>query len=225
MPIYLLNDELLFPAVENAEEGIVAIGGDLSPERLLLAYKNGIFPWFNDDDPIIWWSPDPRFILELDDLHISKSMRRVLNSNQFTITVDTAFRDIVCFCADIERPDQDGTWITNDMMNAYCKLHELGYAHSVEVWLNNELVGGIYGVSLGKTFFGESMFHTKPNASKFAFIKLVELLKKNNFHFLDAQIHTEHVESLGGKNISRKKFITKLNEALTHDSWIGKWEI
>ena len=225
MPIYLLNEKLQFPSVEGAEDGIVAVGGDLSSERILLAYQKGIFPWYNEGEPIIWHSPDPRFVLLLDDLHISKQMQRVINKNEFSFTIDTNFSFIIHACANAKRNEQDGTWITKDMIAAYCKLHDLGYAHSIEVWKNDKIVGGIYGVSLGKSFFGESMFHTESNASKFAFIKLVEILKSKQFHFLDAQVFTEHVATLGAKDIDRKDFINRLENSLQHESWIGKWTI
>ncbi|MDB5227934.1 MAG: aat [Bacteroidota bacterium] len=223
LPIYLLDEKLTFPPVENADKGILAIGGDLSVERLLLAYKSGIFPWFSKGEPIIWWSPDPRFVLMPGDLHVSRSMRRVLNSNTFTVTFDTVFPDVIKQCALVERKGEDGTWITNSMMKAYIKLHDGGYAHSVEVWKEELLVGGLYGVSLGKAFFAESMFHTVTNASKFALIKLVELMRQKDFHFLDAQVHTDHVSTLGAKNISRKKFIKLLEKALQEETWKGKW--
>ena len=225
MPIYLLNEKIQFPPVDHAEDGVVAVGGDLSAERLLAAYQHGIFPWFSEGEPIIWHSPDPRFVLMLDDLHISKSMQRVINKNEFSYTLDTDFSFVINACAQAKRTQQDGTWITEEMIDAYCKLHNLGYAHSIEVWKNNKIVGGIYGVSLGKSFFGESMFHTESNASKFAFIKLVEVLKSYDFHFLDAQIHSEHVETLGAKEISRKEFIDKLNKSLENESRIGKWKL
>lgn len=223
MPIYLLNDKINFPPIDGAEDGIVAVGGDLSAERLLLAYTLGIFPWYGEDDPIIWHSPDDRFVLYLDDLHISKSMKRVLNANKFKVTFDTDFTFIINQCACVKRKHEDSTWITTDMINAYIELHKLGYAHSVEVWQDEKIVGGLYGVSLGKCFFAESMFHTATNASKFAIIKLVELLKQNNFHFIDAQVYTEHVETLGAKEISKNTFIQELQKALKFDTWIGKW--
>lgn len=225
MPIYLLNEKISFPPVDGAEDGIVAVGGDLSPERLLLAYRLGIFPWFNEDDPIIWHSPEDRFILLLDDLHISKSMRRVLNANKFKLTFDTDFAFVIQKCAQVKRKDEDGTWITKEMIDAYLELHYLGFAHSVEVWQEDKIVGGLYGVSLGKCFFAESMFHTATNASKFAIIKLVELLKHKNFHFIDAQVYTEHVETLGAKEKPRDKFMQLLQEGLKSESWIGKWTI
>ena len=225
MPIYLLDDRIIFPAIENAEEGILAIGGDLSPERLLAAYQNGIFPWYNEDDPIIWHAPEERFILLLDELHISKSMRRVLNSNKFTYTVDTNFSFVIQQCAQVERKNEDGTWITEEMIDAYINLHQIGFAHSVEVWQDDKIVGGLYGVSLGKCFFAESMFHTATNASKFAIIKLVELLKQKEFHFIDAQVYTKHVETLGAKNISRNDFMQLLHKNIQFPTWKGKWNI
>lgn len=225
MPIYLLDDRIIFPAIENAEEGILAIGGDLSPERLLAAYQNGIFPWYNEDDPIIWHAPEERFILLLDELHISKSMRRVLNSNKFTYTVDTNFSFVIQQCAQVERKNEDGTWITEEMIDAYINLHQIGFAHSVEVWQDDKIVGGLYGVSLGKCFFAESMFHTATNASKFAIIKLVELLKQKDFHFIDAQVYTKHVETLGAKNITRNNFMQMLHKNIQFPTWKGKWNI
>ncbi|HRB92465.1 MAG: leucyl/phenylalanyl-tRNA--protein transferase [Chitinophagales bacterium] len=223
MPIYLLNEKMIFPPVEGAEDGIVAIGGDLSSERLLLAYHCGIFPWYSKEEPIIWHSPAERFILMLDNLHISKSMKRVLNSNRFSITFDADFSFVIKQCAAVERKNQDGTWITNEMIDAYLELHNLGYAHSVEVWKDEKIVGGLYGVSLGKVFFAESMFHTESNTSKIALIKLVALLKQKDFHFLDAQVHTTHVESLGAKNIARKKFMELLQQGLKDKTWKGNW--
>jgi len=223
LPIYLLNEKLSFPPVEGAEDGVVAVGGDLSPERLLLAYSKGIFPWFGENDPIIWHSPEERFIMLLDELHISKSMRRVLNSNKFKITFDTDFIYIIQQCAQVKRKGEDSTWITSEMIDAYKKLHDLGYAHSIEVWQDDRVVGGLYGVSLGKCFFAESMFHTATNASKFAVIKLIELLKQKDFHFLDAQVYTDHVATLGAKEIPRETFLQLLQEGLQHESRIGKW--
>lgn len=224
MPVYLLDDTYHFPPAEGAENGIVAIGGDLSQERLLNAYKRGIFPWYSEGEPIIWWCPDPRFVLFPDDLHISKSMHRVLNSNMFSVTLDTNFPLVIRQCAEVSRKDEDGTWITEEMIAAYCRLHESGYAHSVEVWKNNMMVGGIYGVSLGKLFFAESMFHTETNASKLAFIRLTQLLRQKEFMLLDAQVYTKHVESLGAKEILRKEFMLLLQKGLQYESWTGRWK-
>ncbi|RZJ62400.1 MAG: leucyl/phenylalanyl-tRNA--protein transferase, partial [Flavobacterium sp.] len=172
--MYFLSPELYFPPVRSASpEGIVAIGGDLSPERLLLAYRSGIFPWFEDDEPILWWSPPERMVLFLDELKISKSMRNIINRGLFKVTFNTCFRDVISNCRDIKRDGQQGTWITDDMTEAYCQMHELGYAKSIEVWQDNELVGGLYGMDMGQIFCGESMFSKVPNASKVAFIALV----------------------------------------------------
>jgi leucyl/phenylalanyl-tRNA--protein transferase len=206
--MYFLSEELFFPPVSEAyPDGILAIGGDLSPERLQLAYKSGIFPWFEDGEPIIWWSPNPRMILFLDDLIVSKSMRNILNRNIFKVTFNQNFRDVISNCQKIKREGQNGTWITNDMIEGYCKLNELGIAKSVEVWQNDELVGGLYGVDLGHIFCGESMFSKLSNASKVAFIALVNQLKKGNYKLLDCQVYNEHLESLGCREIDRADFI------------------
>ena len=207
-----LTKDLIFPNVNDADEsGVLAFGGDLSPERLILAYKSGIFPWFNIDEPVIWWAPNPRMVLFLDELIISKSMRNVINRNVFTVTFNKNFREVICNCQKIDRNDQNGTWITNDMIDAYCKLNELGFAKSVEVWQNNELVGGLYGIDLGHVFCGESMFSKVSNASKFAFINLVNDLKSKNYKLIDCQVHNDHLESLGCREISRNDFMKILN--------------
>ncbi|SHF72869.1 leucyl/phenylalanyl-tRNA--protein transferase [Flavobacterium fluvii] len=206
--MHVLSKELFFPPVSNANlDGILAIGGDLSTERLLLAYKSGIFPWFEDDEPIIWWSPNSRMVLFLDELVVSKSMRNILNRNIFRVTFNQNFRDVISNCQQVKRDGQNGTWITNDMIEAYCKLNELGIAKSVEVWQNDELVGGLYGVDLGHIFCGESMFSKVSNASKVAFITLVNQLKKGNYKILDCQVYNEHLESLGCREIDRTDFI------------------
>jgi len=206
--MYFLKQELFFPAVDEANpDGILAIGGDLSPERLLLAYKSGIFPWFEEGEPLFWWAPNPRMVLFLDELVVSKSMRNLLNRNIFTVTFNQNFREVISNCQQIKRNGQNGTWITNDMIEAYCKLNELGIAKSVEVWQNEELVGGLYGIDLGHVFCGESMFSKVSNASKVAFIALVNQLKKANYKILDCQVYNEHLESLGCCEIERDDFI------------------
>jgi leucyl/phenylalanyl-tRNA---protein transferase len=206
--MYHLSSHLFFPPVTEANaDGIIAIGGDLSPERLILAYKSGIFPWFEDGEPIIWWSPNPRMVLFLDELVVSKSMRNVLNQNLFTVTFNQNFREVISSCQKAKRNGQRGTWITNEMTEAYCKLNEMGIAKSVEVWQNNELVGGLYGVDLEPVFCGESMFSTVSNASKVAFIALVNQLKKDNYALLDCQVYNEHLESLGCREIDRTEFM------------------
>lgn len=223
MPIYQLDDSNLFPPVDHAEEGILAIGGDLSPERLISAYASGIFPWFSKNDPIVWWAPDPRCILYPTKLKVSKSMKQVLRKKHFSVTFDTQFSSVIKECAEQNRPGQDGTWITNEMLQAYTKLHEMGVAHSVEVWNKDKLVGGLYGVSLGKAFFGESMFFKESNASKVAFISLVKFLEKHNFELIDCQIETSHLVSLGAELISRSSFMNKLKTALNQPTLQGDW--
>lgn len=206
--MFYLSSNLFFPPVSQANyDGILAIGGDLSAERLLLAYKSGIFPWFEEGEPIIWWSPNPRMVLFLDELIVSKSMRNILNRNNFTVTFNQNFKDVISNCQNIKRDGQRGTWITNDMIEAYCKLHELGIAKSVEVWQDGELVGGLYGIDLGHVFCGESMFSNVSNASKVAFISLVNHLKAANYKLLDCQVYNPHLESLGCREIERDDFM------------------
>jgi len=222
----MLKTDLWFPDVEEStEEGIVAMGGDLSAERLILAYSKGIFPWYSSDkSPILWWSPDPRFVLFPENLIVSKSMRPYFNQNKFQVTWDQNFEDVIKNCQKIDREDQLGTWITNKMLAAYIQLHKKGYAHSVEVWMGNELVGGLYGISLGKVFFGESMFAKVSNASKFGFISLVNQLKQKGFLLIDCQQETKHLESLGANAIKRKDFIDILNHNNIEETYIGSWE-
>lgn len=211
--MYYLSSKLFFPNVKEADdEGIVAIGGDLSPERLQLAYKNGIFPWFNPGEPILWWSPNPRMVLFLDDLIVSKSMRNILKRNIFKVTFNQNFKEVISNCKHIKRNGQNGTWISDEMVDAYCKLNKLGIAKSVEVWQNETLVGGLYGIDLGTIFCGESMFSNVSNASKVAFIALVNHLKAENYKLLDCQVYNPHLESLGCQEISRDAFITILNQ-------------
>ncbi|MUH34228.1 leucyl/phenylalanyl-tRNA--protein transferase [Zobellia amurskyensis] len=212
-PLIFLSDALVFPAVENANyDGLLAAGGDLSVQRLVLAYKSGIFPWFNDDALILWWSPDPRMVLYPHRIKISKSMRKVLRDDHFRLTKNTCFKEVIEACSSVEREGQDGTWITQKMKNAYLKMHEEGFATSYEVWENDMLVGGLYGIDLGSIFCGESMFSKVSNASKFAFIKLAQELEDKNYKLIDCQIHTDHLESLGAEEIPRSEFI-KILEA------------
>lgn len=213
--MYILNSDLLFPAAENADtDGIVAIGGDLSTDRLLLAYRNGIFPWYNADEPIIWWSPDPRFILFPKELKVSKSMQTVLNTGKFRFTINRAFTQVINHCKTMPRKNQEGTWILPAMVEAYTKLHAQGYAHSAEAWMEGKLVGGLYGIRIGNVFFGESMFSEQSNASKFAFIKYVQQLQKENVSLIDCQVYTAHLESLGATMMERKKFLQFLEVAI-----------
>jgi len=212
--MYFLSKELYFPPVEEATyEGIVAVGGDLSVDRLLLAYNNGIFPWFDADEPILWWSPSERMVVNPHDYKISKSMRNILNRNIFEVTINKDFQSVIKNCQKIERKGQDGTWISDEIIKAYTKLYQLKKAVSFEVWQNQELVGGLYGVDLGHVFCGESMFSKVSNASKIAFIKLIEYLKNNHYKLLDCQVHNDHLEKLGAFEISRNSFIKILKNA------------
>ncbi|HPD60206.1 MAG TPA: leucyl/phenylalanyl-tRNA--protein transferase [Thermodesulfobacteriota bacterium] len=226
MTIYRLSKELVFPSPEEAEpEGLLAIGGDLSVERLLRAYCLGIFPWYSEGSPILWWSPDPRLILEPGKLHVSKSLSRVIKKGTFKITVDQSFEGVIQGCAHAQRPDEKGTWIVNDMIKAYIHLHEAGFAHSVESWFKGTLVGGVYGVSLGKVFFGESMFYTRENASKVAFVYLTRLLQKWKFDIIDCQVTTANLLRFGAHEISRFQFLKRLAKALKHQTVRGRWHL
>jgi leucyl/phenylalanyl-tRNA--protein transferase len=210
--IFRLDERLLFPEPGLAEpDGLLAVGGDLSTQRLLLAYQNGIFPWYSDDSPILWYSPHERFVLYPDELKVSKSMRQVLRSNRFRVTNNTCFADVIKACSTAPREGQDGTWITGDMQEAYIKLHHEGYAHSVEVWEGNTLVGGLYGVWISDVFCGESMFSKVSNASKVALIYWCET---GNFKLIDCQVHTHHLESMGARMIPREQYIAALHNSL-----------
>ncbi len=224
--MFLLTDEIVFPPPElSREDGLLAIGGDLSVGRLLLAYQTGIFPWYSEGDPILWWSPDPRLVLYPDEFIVSKSLRKILKKGIFEITMDTAFEHVIRSCASIKRPKQDGTWILNDMIRAYCRLHKAGYAHSVEAWQNGELAGGLYGMSLGRSFFGESMFARKSNASKVALCALVEYAKARDFDLIDCQVTTDHLVSLGAREISKQQFLSELHSSLQYPTLQGKWDV
>jgi leucyl/phenylalanyl-tRNA--protein transferase len=213
--MYFLTSELYFPPVTEASyEGILAVGGDLSPERLLLAYRNGIFPWFDDDEPILWWSPPQRMVVNPQDYKTAKSLRNILNRQLFKVTFNKNFSEVIRNCKTVHRKGQDGTWITDSMVQAYEKLHEMGFAKSVEVWQNDELVGGLYGVDLGKVFCGESMFSKVPNASKVAFVTLIKQLKEENYRLLDCQVHNDHLEKLGAFEISRDSYIKILKSSI-----------
>ena len=207
--MHFLTKKIEFPNVSEATvDGLLAVGGDLSTDRLLYAYSNGIFPWFDTNEPILWWAPDPRFVLFPEDLKVSKSMKQILRKNQFKVTENEAFRDVIINCSLTKREGQLGTWITDNMVEAYIKLYEMGYAKSIEVWQNDDLVGGLYGIDLNNGMFcGESMFAKVSNASKVGFITLVQ---KSNYKLIDCQLHTKHLESLGGKHMSRTEFLKYL---------------
>ncbi len=226
MVVYRLIEEPIFPHPEEAEpDGLLAVGGDLTPERLLSAYASGIFPWYDENSPILWWSLNPRLVLFFDKLHISKRIKRKVRKSEYMVTLDRAFESVIHNCANKFRPGQAGTWIVPEMIEAYIKLHKLGFAHSVEVWnKKGNLAGGLYGVSLGKTFSGESMFFLEPDASKVGFSYLVQFLKNREFHFVDCQQPTDHLKSLGAEEMEREKFLDLLDEALEFPALRGQWE-
>lgn len=224
--MYLLNEELVFPPPEAAtEEGIVAVGGDVSPERLILAYGQGIFPWPVRGLPLLWFCPDPRFVLDPHRTHLSRSLRKTLRKTRMEVRADTAFDRVMDGCASAPRPGQDGTWITDELRRGYGRLHELGYAHSVEAYLDGELVGGLYGVSLGHAFFGESMFAAAPDASKVAFATFMGHLVDWGFPVVDCQVHTDHLARFGARNWPRRQFLQRLRQALSQPTRKGPWTL
>ena len=225
MTVYRLDKRLLlFPPVEEAEpSGLLAVGGDLSPERLLLAYASAIFPWPNNVNPLVWHSPDPRFVLESEHLHVPKSLEKQLRRERYEVRFDTAFRSVIEACAEIERPGQDGTWITDDMIEAYVTLHELGYAHSAEAFEGDMLVGGLYGISLGGTYFGESMYADAPDASKVAFVTLVRKMLAKGIDLVDCQVRTEHLERFGAVSWPRSRYKAELAARLDRPTLRGPW--
>ena len=225
MVILHKTDLPYFPPVENAnEEGLLAIGGKLTIDWLLEAYSHGIFPWFNDDRaPVLWWSPDPRAVMKPQDVKIQKSMRPFFNQKKYELKIDTAFEDVIEMCKKIKRKHEKGTWITRRMTEAYIDLHKKGFAHSFEAWKDNRLVGGLYGISLGRMFFGESMFAVLPNASKYAFISMCKILEKNNFNLIDCQMETEHLKFMGCGSIKRSEFVKLLTDNRKYLTIIGNW--
>ena len=226
MPIFRLNQRLAFPPPELAEDtGLLAVGGDLRPERLLLAYSLGIFPWYEDGLPILWHSPDPRMVLAAGELVVGRSLRKTLRRGRYQVRLDTAFAEVIAGCAEVARPGQRGTWITDEMRAAYAELHRRGYAHSAEAWLGDQLVGGLYGVSLGGAFFGESMFARAPDASKVAFVTLVEQLARWDIGLIDCQVHTEHLERFGASEWPRERFLAALAAALERPTRPGPWSL
>lgn len=227
MPVFLLDEkDISFPPPGVAkEDGLLAVGGDLSPERLVEAYKNGIFPWYSEGYPIMWWSPDPRMVMFPNDFNRTKSLRRIIEKEEFEVRFDTNFEMVINECATVYRGNDDGTWIVDDMINAYIKLHEMGIAHSVETYKNEKLVGGLYGLAIGKAFFGESMFHKESNASKVAYWHLVERLIDWEFDIIDAQQQTNHFKSLGGVTMEREKFLTLLYNSVEKSQEFKNWNI
>lgn len=226
MPIYLLDpeDPEAFPPPEKADRsGVLAVGGDLSPQRLLAAYSRGIFPWPAEGTPLLWHSPDPRFVLEPEKLHVGRSLRKSIKAGIYEVRWDTAFAEVIAACSEAPRPGQNGTWITDEMREAYTTLHQLGFAHSIESWAGGELKGGLYGVSLGAAFFGESMFAHAPDASKVAFATAVERFHGWGFHFVDCQVETEHLSRFGAEHWPRRRFLTALARALKEPTRRGSW--
>lgn len=223
--IYLLdNEHPFFPSAEKAnKDGLLAFGGDLSAERLVVAYANGIFPWYNDDEPILWWSLDPRLVIRPGEMKVSKSLKHTIKSCKFECKIDTNFRSVMEHCANTPREGQDGTWILDEMIEAYYNLHQRGLAHSFETYCNGELVGGLYGVSIGKIFCGESMFHTVTDASKVAFHYLHKFLQLNGFKLIDCQQETKHLVSLGAYTIPRSEYLKELEELVSEPTLVGNW--
>lgn len=225
MPAYWLTSKLVFPPPEGADEhGLVAIGGDVRPERLLLAYSQGIFPWPHEGYPLLWFSPEPRFVLPLELAHVPRSLRKTIRRGAYEVRFDTRFETVMRNCAATPRPGQNGTWITEELVDGYTELHRRGFAHSIEAWRDGELVGGLYGVSLGAAFFGESMFAREPDASKVAFVTLLGHLASWGFRFVDAQVYTEHLERFGAVECSRRAYLGLLGQSLTSETRRGPWE-
>jgi leucyl/phenylalanyl-tRNA--protein transferase len=222
--VYSIGRALAFPPADQAEEGLLAVGGDLSVDRLLLAYRSGIFPWYDEDLPILWHSPDPRCVLPIERLHVGRTLRRVIAKGTYEIRFDGSFERVIRACKATPRTGQDGTWITDDMESAYLQLHRMGYAHSVEAWHAGELVGGLYGVSLGRIFFGESMFSWSPNASKAALVGLAHRIAAWGFRMIDAQVATPHLLAMGAEEWPRTRFLEVLREELGHATRKGSWE-
>lgn len=219
--------ETQFPSADSAsEEGLVAVGGEITVNRVLSAYRQGIFPWYSPDQPVLWWSPEPRAMLFPDDIKISRSLKKTLRKNPFRLTADQAFSEVIEACSGprMQSPE-GGTWITEEMKTTYTRLFQLGYAHSIEVWNNEQLVGGLYGLSLGSAFFGESMYSREPDASKIALVTLADFARINNIDFIDCQLPTEHLSNMGAVNISRKEYLQLLEHALTHEDNTERWSL
>jgi len=224
MAVHLLNERLFFPSPSRASrEGLLAVGGDLSTDRLLLAYRMGIFPWYSRGEPILWWSPDPRMVLYPEDLHVPRRLYRTIRQGRFRISFDTAFERVITGCAGVRNEKRQDTWIVREMITAYCALHDAGFAHCVEAWEGTRLVGGLYGVSLGACFFGESMFSLVSGASKVAFVALVEQLRGWGFRLIDCQVSNPHLERFGARDIRRSRFLSELESALRAPTRTGRW--
>jgi len=225
VPVFRLDERLVFPPVAYAEDGLLAVGGDLRPERLVLAYSQGIFPWYEEGQPILWHSPDPRMVLLAEQLHVPRSLRKLQRKGPYQIRLDTAFAAVIDACATVQRPGQCGTWITRQMRAAYLELHRRGLAHSAEAWRDDTLVGGLYGVGLGGAFFGESMFAKAPDASKLAFVALVEQLAAWGIGLIDCQVHTDHLARFGACEWPRRRYLAALRKALKRPTRAGAWSL
>jgi len=226
MAVYQLSDKLIFPPAELAEkDGLLAIGGDLSPERLLLAYSSGIFPWYSEGDPILWWSPSPRLVLFPDEFRVPRRLSRLVRQKKYVVTFDQDFAAVITACATIAGREKKGTWITGEMINAYSQLHQLGFAHSVECWLGDKLAGGLYGISLGGIFFGESMFSRESNGSKVALVILMNKLQEWDFDLIDCQMKTAHLMQFGSREIPGSEFQKLLARSLSRPTKIGPWQL
>ncbi len=226
MPVYLLNEQIAFPSPRlSREDGLLAVGGDLSTERLLLAYRLGIFPWYTEGEPILWWSPDPRLVLYPGEFKPSRSLQKTIRQNLFRISLDAAFNEVINACAQPRKKQGEKTWITADMIKAYCLLHALGFAHSVEAWYEDRLAGGLYGIALGHCFFGESMFTRVRDASKVALATLVRYLSERSFEFIDCQVTTSHFIRLGAREIPRDTFLRQLSRGVEAEGSVGKWSL
>lgn len=224
MPVYRLPKQHAFPPPEEAEEsGLLAVGGDLDPARVLLAYYTGIFPWYSEGEPVLWWSPDPRMVLRPSELRVPRSLKKKIRRGDYSVTMNQAFTEVICQCRSINRPSQSGTWITEDMIRCYEQLHQMGFAHSVETWEDGELVGGLYGVSIGTFFAGESMFALRPDASKFSLVALCRQLDQWQYPLIDCQMHTEHLARFGATEISRSVFLEELKASVQSHRTTKKW--
>lgn len=226
MPVFRIPAQHVFPHPEQANPyGLLGVGGDLDPDRVLLAYRNGIFPWYSEAQPLLWWSPDPRMVLYTGELKVPRSLAKVLRQERFTLTADQAFSEVMRACAVAPRPGQDGTWITRDMLDAYEELHRRGHAHSVEAWADGELVGGLYGVGVGRLFAGESMFAQRSDASKVALVRLVEQLARWGYPLIDCQVHTQHLARFGAREIPRRRFLEALRDLRDQPGRVGRWTL
>jgi len=226
MPVFRIPRQHVFPDPEQANPfGLLGVGGDLHPDRLLLAYRSGIFPWYSQHQPLLWWSPDPRMVLWVGELHVPRSLGKVLRGGRYTFSADRAFEEVIDACAAAPRPGQKGTWITPEMRRAYVELHQRGHAHSIEAWSEGQLAGGLYGVAIGQVFFGESMYADRADASKAAFVRLVQQLERWGYPLVDCQVHTEHLARFGAREIPRRQYLRHLADLVDRPGRMGPWTL